>query len=320
MSLFLSIIIPCKDLSGYIQRCLQSIMLQNGEGVEVICVDDGSKDDTVSILEQTPGVIVLRSVGGVSAARNTGLDRAKGEWVWFVDGDDEVAPGAIEGIRRCNKEADCIYFSAEVINHHIRRRLADITLSDEVITKPLPQMLRDYNKPYVWNGIFSRRFLAEKGIRFPKGLTVGEDMSFQMQVFLNADKVAFSSDIIYRYHYLERESAMKGAEGKRDALNHIAIVDNVFDAIKYPSLPLSKRKLLGEWAFDFAVKGAADGETIAMVGAIVRKYRVAAESVKNRLKSRVLRSKLLCGLYIKAKGVSDESFSRAYSERRSALR
>ncbi len=92
----LSIIIPVYNLENYIEDCLKSCLNQDIEDYEIICVDDGSKDNSPVILDryarEYPGRIKVfhKENGGVSSARNYGLERAQGDWIWFVDGDDLI--------------------------------------------------------------------------------------------------------------------------------------------------------------------------------------------------------------------------------------
>ncbi|MCR4754394.1 MAG: glycosyltransferase family 2 protein [Lachnospiraceae bacterium] len=103
----LSIIIPIYNAESYVIRCLDSIIMQaeklSENTVEVICVDDGSKDESLSILnnyatEHERVRVIHEENAGPAAARNAGLDMARGEWIWFVDPDDYVDENAVENI------------------------------------------------------------------------------------------------------------------------------------------------------------------------------------------------------------------------------
>ena len=100
----LSIIIPCYNVEKYIAECLESVCNARDAEVEVICVNDGSTDGTLSIIEQWKQkddriIIINQENKGVSAARNQGLNLAKGEFIYFLDGDDKVADVAI--LKKC---------------------------------------------------------------------------------------------------------------------------------------------------------------------------------------------------------------------------
>ena len=100
-----SIIVPAYNVADYLEECLRSVAAQSGRDWECLVVDDGSTDGATGELAdrlaaELPGVRALhRENGGLSAARNTGLAAAAGEWVLFMDGDDRMAPGLLAALR-----------------------------------------------------------------------------------------------------------------------------------------------------------------------------------------------------------------------------
>ena len=118
MTPFFSIIIPVYNIDHYLHECLDSILGQSFEDWECVCVDDGSTDDSGAILDEYVEIdkrfIVLhQSNAGVSAARNAALDIARGNWIWFVDGDDAIHRHALEwAVARIHsfKDADTVCF------------------------------------------------------------------------------------------------------------------------------------------------------------------------------------------------------------------
>ena len=97
----ISVILPAYNVEAYVRHTLESLRRQSYHHLEVLMVDDGSTDGTHAILSEYADldrrfILVSRANGGLSAARNTGLEKAKGEWIAFCDGDDEMLPRAIE--------------------------------------------------------------------------------------------------------------------------------------------------------------------------------------------------------------------------------
>ncbi len=118
---FVSIIIPAYNVEKYLADCLQSILSQPFDAYEVILVDDGSTDQTHAICQmfakQEDKIVCLQQKnGGVSSARNLGLSVAKGTWIWFVDGDDTIAPMALPNIANwvCANDAQLYVFGSPV--------------------------------------------------------------------------------------------------------------------------------------------------------------------------------------------------------------
>ena len=119
--MLLSIIIPVYNLEEYIGRCLDSCLnqtLQNNQ-YEIICVNDGSTDHSLEILQEyekkyNQVKVIDKKNGGVSSARNAGIQEASGRYIWFVDGDDWIRPGSLQEIERLllktNADPDCVAF------------------------------------------------------------------------------------------------------------------------------------------------------------------------------------------------------------------
>src|ERR1700754_1436509 len=104
---WLSVLIPVYNVAGFLQECIDSVMHQADEGVEVLAVDDCSTDDSLARLQALSArwngrLRVLRHErnGGLSAARNTLIDAASGTYLWFLDSDDKLLPEAIPGLRQ----------------------------------------------------------------------------------------------------------------------------------------------------------------------------------------------------------------------------
>ena len=109
--MIISVIIPIYNVKSYIKECLDSLINQdiNKDLYEIICIDDGSTDGSGKILDEFsvdyPNIrVVHKANGGVSSARNEGIKIAKGEYIWFVDGDDIVIHNTFSGIIECLKE------------------------------------------------------------------------------------------------------------------------------------------------------------------------------------------------------------------------
>lgn len=103
MPYFLSIIIPVYNTEKYLRECLDSIMIQEANGIQIVCINDGSTDQSLSILEEYKAkneslVIVSQKNQGLSVARNTGILNADGKFILFLDSDDMLAPSALKEI------------------------------------------------------------------------------------------------------------------------------------------------------------------------------------------------------------------------------
>ena len=111
-----SIIVPVYNIENYIRVCVESILAQTYESFELILVDDGSKDNSGILCDEYAAIdsrvkVIHKENGGVSSARNTGLQQAKGKWIMYVDGDDWIEPDMIESLIETAKatEADLVF-------------------------------------------------------------------------------------------------------------------------------------------------------------------------------------------------------------------
>lgn len=163
----LSVIIPAFNAVEYIERCLCSVVAQDDVSLEVIVVDDGSRDETAALIdklaEADPRITLLQSANsGPAAARNLGIEAAAGDFITFVDADDEVLPGAfssmVDSLRRTGSDiatGSYIRFGATgrsrpklTARVHARQRLA-VRLDD------MPELLEE---PVLWNKVYGREF------------------------------------------------------------------------------------------------------------------------------------------------------------------
>ena len=206
----ISVIIPAYNVEKRLDRCLESICSQDWNALQILIVDDGSRDGTAEKADawarRDGRIEVIRQPNlGVSQARNAALDHSRGEWIRFVDADDELPPGALRAqMRRVTDNGSDLVVSG--YEHHVGDVAHVCNLAGRDETVPCDQYLL-FHKRYghsffcgvLWNKLF-RRALIERGkIRFRDGLTFGEDFTFVCEYLALAEKVTFSTDTVYHY-------------------------------------------------------------------------------------------------------------------------
>ena len=217
-----SIIIPVYNVETYIEKCLQSVADQtfNGE-MECLIIDDCGQDNSMSIAEQ-----FISNYGGhihfqifhhdhnrgLSAARNTGIDNAKGDWIYFLDSDDWIIPECIELMFECVKKhpnTDAVYAGTNVINgkhewaDYENRYLPEYTEDQWWINTTL--LKRGVLGMTAWNKLFKRELIEKNHLRFIEGLK-HEDEVWNMQLSGIISKLSVVSK--NTYNYLKRTNSI----------------------------------------------------------------------------------------------------------------
>lgn len=209
----LSVIIPVYQSAATLERCLDSVLLQNVPDMEVILVDDGSTDGGSQLCDRladaNPCVKVIhRENGGLSAARNSGIGIASGQWITFVDSDDELIPLTLTDNLRWleqNPDTDMLEFPVSV---HFKSS-KEYQLDFIPRTVKGPEIFADwlanggYNHCYAWNKIF-RRSLFD-GVRFPEGETF-EDAAICPVLVKACNAIRYSN--VGRYLYYSNNSGI----------------------------------------------------------------------------------------------------------------
>lgn len=204
-NIVVSIIVPIYNIEAYLPQCLESIINQTYKNLDIILINDGSTDKSKVICVQYASDddrirVIHKDNGGLSTARNAGLDIAHGEWVSFIDGDDWMEPDMIEVLLeaayKTNSEISCCNikliqdnkFSIEVNNTN------QLKIYDKI--SAFRQILKGELRFEVWNKLFKKDIIANT--RFIVGQTY-EDVYFDRIVFSKVTKVSYIDKALYCY-------------------------------------------------------------------------------------------------------------------------
>lgn len=226
----ISVIIPVYNCEKYLERCLDSIIEQSYKDFEIICVDDGSTDNSLEILKKYAQKHINISIytqenKGPSAARNYGMEKAKGEYITFVDADDWLDLDCFEKLISKDLNVDLIYFN---YIEHIENVL-------------VPHVYYDFQKPYInkvsefyneafyfpqtsWGKLIKSEFLKKYNIIFDQKILCTEDKVFWYEVLSHKPSI-YTVDNMF-YHYYRR----KGSETYNFTLERI--FHNTIDNLK----------------------------------------------------------------------------------------
>lgn len=260
-----SVIVPVYNVEAYIASCLESVRKQTFSDIEIICVNDGSTDRSLSIVRLCervdPRIVVIdKSNGGVSSARNAGIEAAAGEFICFLDSDDLLERHACARIVRAFEEtgADVVTYGASVYPEYLSNDYLEKVLQprDIVYEGFDVAMLRDEASwPFSWHSACRRDFLMDRGIRFDEDVRFGEDTVFQFTMLPQARVAAFISDVLMKYRVDRSDSHMGMREGDdlRIAREHVHITDRVFGAWRKLGIFDRYRDFSLEWASEFVL-------------------------------------------------------------------
>lgn len=253
--IFISYIVPCFNVRNYLPKCIESLEKQAVSGVELefVIINDGSTDDTLSLIRDFERrdnrvVVIDQSNQGVCAARNHGLDIAKGEYVFFLDGDDWLTDDASEAMYNFCRvpKPDIALFNHYKIqeNHSDARVWVDCSkhISPGVYSK------EEYIDKTLYfpisNKLYRREFLISNSIYFDDHLRTGEVYTFYIHSLVLSNTVGVSSDFVMYYLKRKGESATTSIDIKRDLsiLDTLHTVNGYVD--KYCSILAEKHSYL----------------------------------------------------------------------------
>lgn len=216
-----SIILPVYNGENVISRSIESVLAQDYPCIELIVVDDGSMDHTREIVsdyaEKHVNIRLLTLKNqGVSNARNVGISASNGEYIAFLDADDELMPDIISTsmnlIQKNNADIVCTN-SYYVDDGHIISKMGEIRPNDSILTDEhgkrdlIRQLYCNTNEPYFgdylrasWGKLYSAELLRKHQIQFPVGVPIGEDSIFLLYAFYYAQKIVFKDAYLYKYY------------------------------------------------------------------------------------------------------------------------
>ncbi len=252
-NLKVSVIIPAYNVSNYIGECIDSILSQSYSNLEVIIVDDGSTDNTAEICKAFKDSRIRyfkKENGGVSSARNYGLDCVQGACVLFVDSDDFLEKNMIEVlVDKMVKSNSDISVCGAYKYYSDGRKIENQQTQSEIILDKLTSIKWIYDFDHYGSGLWNKLFRVEvlKDIRFPIG-KVAEDYSVMYKVFYRANKIIYDS--IPLYNYRQRQSSL--TKRKKTSFDVLEAIENYVEFSREKEPKLLKNSI---YAYTFSCLG-----------------------------------------------------------------
>ena len=248
----ISIIVPVYNVEIYIDKCLKTLTEQTLRDIEIIIVNDGSLDKSEEIIEkyvkENPTKIKYyeKENGGLSSARNYGLEYATGEYIAFLDSDDYVETNMYEEMYNLAKKenadmVECDFIWEWEYGKKIFDKRREYKTKEEMMKKP---------RVVAWNKIYKRKIINKYKIRFPEGL-IYEDMEFFYKLLPHLNKISYINK--YFVHYTQREDSITNKQTQKvedifkilDSIFDYYIDQNLYNKYKKELKYMSRRILLG---------------------------------------------------------------------------
>ncbi len=212
----ISVIIPTYNDESTIGRCIDSVLAQKMDGIEIIVIDDGSTDNTYNAIRgypsKYPNVTVIKARHrGQGLARNIGLNMARGEYVGFVDGDDTISDNMYPVLYKEIGDADICQCNSWIVHDSKEHKEDLVRYEGTVIVQDRIKYMNEFFFTYIHghgccNKLYKKEFLYDNGIEFADNAVVySEDLYFNIQAVKKLNKIVFVDQMLY-YYYQHPES------------------------------------------------------------------------------------------------------------------
>ena len=224
-----SVIVPIYNVEKYLEKCINSLLSQTLEGIQIILVNDGSKDNSGNIAKECEKnnknriIYVEKENGGLSDARNYGLKYATGDFIAFLDSDDYIEKNAYEEMYNKAIEENADYVECDFIWEFPNK----IRVDKQYPYKNKKEML-SFVRVVAWNKLIKRQLITDNNLEFPKGLRY-EDVEFTYKLIPFINKFAYVDKPFI--HYVQREGSIANVQNERTA-EIFTVLDNVIEFYK----------------------------------------------------------------------------------------
>lgn len=220
----ISVIIPAYNCENTIEKCI-NLIKKNKSNIEIIVIEDASTDNTSIILEQIPGIKLIKNKvnKGAGASRNIGIENCKGDYICFVDSDDEVSEGYIDELKKDIGDNDIAICDLITKGNSVKKYSFNFINKEDIIKNPM--VASPCGK------LFRRNIFNDS--RFPEGI-INEDLALIVPIIINTDKIIYSKNA--KYYYVENINSVqnqKFSEKKFDIFKAFDMCINNINSEKY---------------------------------------------------------------------------------------
>lgn len=225
----ISVIIPVYNVEKYIKQCLDSVINQTYKNLEIIVVNDGTRDNSMKIVEKYLSdkriKVINKENGGLSSARNVGLKNVTGEYIFFLDSDDYLLDNAFENLIKeiCGED---IIFGEFILFTNKKEMIKlenDMFVSNNKVEKGFLFFTNEW-EINVWNKLYKTKFIKEKKLNFIEGI-INEDQDFGFISLILAEKVKFIKKNTYIYRSMREGSITSTLTKEKENIAYLKIIE-----------------------------------------------------------------------------------------------
>lgn len=227
----ISLIVPVYRVERYLERCVQSILSQTYKNIEIILVDDGSPDESGKMCDVIASKddrihVIHKENGGLSSARNAGLDIAKGDYICFVDSDDYIEKDYVSTLLRLINKYSADLAKIDYIEIDVDNYTEKTVAPKEVFfqKKDIEQAFLDLKVDSACVFMYKKQLIGD--IRFPVGKT-SEDIPFNFEIFQRATRFVYAP--VNKYYYYHNPDSISNGPLDKNMLNYLAFRKDIYD-------------------------------------------------------------------------------------------
>lgn len=287
----ISVIIPMYNAEKYVGKCLNSLLNQTYKDLEIIIVNDGSKDNSQAVCEafaqQDKRIILINTENrGAGSARNTGIETAKGEYISFIDSDDYVCPDYYERLLYMieQTEADIAIGRYQRISEHEKMQfvnteeIKECNNMEELLVLYGEDEDKYINAVLVTNKLFKRE-LFEDNIRFPVGRLIDDEFIIYKLIY-KSKKIAYTNDVMYAY--VQSDSSVMRTNFKEQRVHDtIDVYDEVYSFFKENGTEELNEKILIRY-LSYCVELAQKTQTSTVIDDKKKVYQLLIEKFNQK--------------------------------------
>lgn len=263
-----SVLVPVYNVERYLEKCLDSIVAQTLYHIEIICVNDGSTDGSLEILEKYKArdkriKVVNKPNGGLPSARNAGLDVARGKYVGFVDSDDYIDKNMFQKLYETaqKNKSELVICGANIFPENPRPNnwlYNCLSPEHKHYDEFDPEILFGciYTTPFLWRTLIKRSLIENYNLRLDEKIMVGEDKLFQVKVYPKAKGITIIPDKLYHYCWYRENSMMNENVHKISSLSqkvkaHRVLVEDISEVLLKDNADYDMKLAFLKWGIPF---------------------------------------------------------------------